>query len=171
MRRVIVLACAVAGCDWSLHRMQEQPRCEVNGTTAHFANGMCNQQPPEGVVAMEPPPQMPPITRELLFRGKDRFERICAPCHGVEADGNSYVAQMMTLRKPPSLVDAAAQKLADDRILTVMSTGYGLMPRYADIPATDRFAIFHFVRALQQREVSFTELPEPLQREAKQWLP
>lgn len=167
MKAAVVLVLA-AGCDWSLHRMQEQPRCEIDGT---FAGQPCDLQPPDGVVAMEPAFTPPPVTRALVERGRDRFARFCAPCHGVEADGNSYIARAMTLRRPPSLVDAAARSLSDDRVLTVMATGYGLMPAYAPaIPLADRFAILHFVRALQQREVPFDQLSHAQQQEARRWL-
>ena len=122
MRLAILLL--VAGCDWQLHRMQEQPRCETGGT---FRGESCMWMPPEGTVSMETPPTPPPVTRELVARGRNRFDTFCAPCHGIAADGNSYIARVMTLRRPPSLVDAAAASLPDDRILTVIDRGYGVV--------------------------------------------
>jgi hypothetical protein len=167
MRLALVLVLA-AGCDWSLHRMQEQPRCEVDGT---FAGQPCNMQPPDGVVAAEPPFTPPPVTRELVDRGRDRFERFCAPCHGVEGDGNSYIARVMTIRRPPSLVDSVVRGFPDDRLLTVIEHGYGLMPSYASaLPPRDRFAIIQFLRALQQRDVPFDQLSVVQQKEARPWL-
>jgi mono/diheme cytochrome c family protein len=161
----------LAGCDWSLHRMMETPGCDVHRATDLLPGGACDLEPPEGVVAMTPPAEPPPVTRAVLERGYDRFEKICAACHGVRADGVSYVGRAMTLRRPPSLVDASARKLADDRILTIITSGYGLMPSYASIAPADRYAILYFVRAMQRREVTLAELPAPLQAEAKQWLP
>jgi len=163
---------ALLGCDWSLHRMQEQPRCQVHQQTDLLPGGQCDQQPPPGVVAYGPAEPPPPVTRALLERGRDRFARFCAPCHGVAADGDSYVAQVMELRKPPSLVDQAASRLSDERIMTVMATGYGLMPSYAEpLALRDRYAILHFVRAMQGRVVAWSAL-EPAQRaEAMTWLP
>jgi len=77
----------------------------------------------------------------------------------------------MTLRSPPSLVDAAARSLPDDRVLFVIEHGYGLMPEYASaVPPPDRYAILHFVRALQQREVPFDQLPPAQREEARRWL-
>jgi hypothetical protein len=166
--RLALTLVLVAGCDWSLQRMQEQPRCELNGT---FAEQPCNMLPPDGVVAAEPPFTPPPVTRAYVERGRDRFERLCAPSHGVEADGNSYIARAMTLRRPPSLVDAAARSLPDQRIIEVIEHGYGLMPSYASaLPPRDRFAILHFVRAMQQRDVPFDQLPPAQQKEARPWL-
>jgi mono/diheme cytochrome c family protein len=167
----LLLLVALASCDWSLHRMQEQPRCTVHGTTALLPNGACDLEPPPGIVAMEEPAAPPPITRQLLDRGRDRFERICAACHGVAADGSSQVARAMTIRRPPSLVDQTASRLTDERILTVMATGYGLMPSYRAIVAPrDRYAILHFIRAMQRRELAVEELSPALQQEARRWL-
>ena len=160
---------ALAACDWSLHRMQEQPRCDRDGTL----NGrQCDMQPPDGIVAIDPPETPPPVTRDLIVRGRDRFSRFCAPCHGVAADGQSYIAHVMTERRPPSLVDAAAASLSDDRIFTVVTKGYGVMPSYgAAIPVRDRYAIMSYVRVLQHREIAFDQLTPAQQQEAKRWLP
>jgi mono/diheme cytochrome c family protein len=143
----------------------------VHGATALLPGGTCDQLPPDGIVAMEAATAPPPVTRSLLVRGRDRFERICAACHGPAADGVSQVARVMTLRRPPSLVDATAQKLDDTRILTVIATGYGVMPAYgAMVALPDRYAILHYVRALQQREVVIGELSPEQQAEAHRWL-
>lgn len=146
----VILAVAAAGCDWSLHRMQRQPRCEIESSAD------CNLAPPDGTVAMAPAPsaQPPPaLTRALIERGRDRFDRICAPCHGVLADGDSQVARAMTLRRPPPLIGAAAASLSDARILSVIESGYGVMPSYRAIVApADRYAILHYVRVLQHRD-------------------
>lgn len=168
-----VLLVAAAGCDWSLHRMQEQPRCTVHGATELLPGGSCDLEPPEGIVAMEPeaaaPP--PPVTRALLARGRDRFDRICAACHGLRADGDSQVARAMTLRRPPSLVDEAAARLSDERLATVIEAGYGVMPAFrAVLSPADRHAVLHYVRVLQQRAVALDELAPDLRAEARRWL-
>jgi mono/diheme cytochrome c family protein len=167
----LLLLLALASCDWSLHRMQESARCNVHGTTELLPDGSCDLQPPAGIVAMEEPTAPPPITRDLRARGRDRFERICAACHGVAGDGVSQVARAMSIRRPPSLVDQAASRLTDERILTVMASGYGLMPSYGAIVAPrDRYAILHFIRAIQHRELALEELSPALQQEAQRWL-
>lgn len=169
MRLAVLLL--VAGCDWSLHRMQEPSKCIVDGTTDFLPHGSCNLTPPEGIVPIAEPQAPPPITRALLGRGRDRFERICAACHGIHADGDSPVARAMMQRKPPSLVDATAAGLTDDRILTVITYGYGLMPEYASIIAPrDRYAILHYVRAIQHREIALDDLSPSQQAEARKWL-
>lgn len=171
--RLAVVLLAVGACDWSLHRMQEQPRCEAYEPTPWFANGACNQQPPDGVVSFNaaPPSGPPPITSALVDRGRDRFERFCAPCHGVLADGDSAVARDMRLRKPPSLVDERVAGLPDEKILTVIERGYGLMPAYGDLLVPDdRFAVLQYVRVLQRREIAVDQLPPDVRKEATSWL-
>lgn len=164
------LLLALAGCDWSLHRMQEPVGCTVNGATDLLDHGSCDLVPPPGIVAMTAAEPMPPITRALLDRGRDRFDRVCAACHGLRADGVSAVASSMTLRKPPSLVDATVTGFSDERILTVLEVGYGLMPSFHWIPAADRYAILHYVRALQHRVVALDQLSPTRRAEARQWL-
>ncbi len=169
MRLLVLLA--LAGCDWSLHRMQEPVGCTVHGTTTLLPGGRCDLTPPEGIVAMDPPAAPPPLTRALMVRGRDRFERICAACHGLAGDGQSQVARAMTLRRPPSLVDGAAAQLTDERIVTAMTTGYGLMPAYrALLSVPDRYAVLHYIRALQLRDVALGALSPPEQAEAARWL-
>jgi mono/diheme cytochrome c family protein len=165
---------ALAACDWSLHRMQDQPSCKPYESTGLLAAGACEQDPPDGVVAFDPAPEPAPppsVTRALLERGRDRFTRFCAACHGLAADGDSQVARAMVLRRPPSLVDAVAASLPDDRVLAVIASGYGVMPSYASVLAPrDRYAILHYVRALQQRAVPLASLPAAQQQEAMRWL-
>jgi mono/diheme cytochrome c family protein len=167
----LVLLLALVGCDWSLHRMQEPVGCTVHGTTTLLPAGSCDLMPPEGIVAMDPPAAPPPLTRALVQRGRDRFERICAACHGLAGDGRSEVARAMTIRRPPSLVDGAVARLTDDRIVTVMTAGYGLMPAYRGLLSVDdRYAILHYIRALQLRDVAVGELSSTERAEASRWL-
>jgi mono/diheme cytochrome c family protein len=166
----LALLVLLGGCDWSLHRMQEPVGCTVDGTTALLPHGSCNLQPPPNIVPMMTAEPAPAVTRALLERGRNRFERVCAACHGVTGDGVSAVARSMTLRKPPSLVDQTAMALSDERIFTVLETGYGLMPSYRWVTTADRYAILHYVRALQQRVVPLDELPPAQRAEAQQWL-
>jgi mono/diheme cytochrome c family protein len=175
MRRtpLLLAALGLASCDWSLHRMQQTDNCTVHGSTTLLPHGTCDMKPPAGIVAIDddslaPPP---PLTRELVVRGRDRFDRICAVCHGHAGDGDSPVARAMKLRRPPSLVDATVAAFDDARILTVMTTGYGLMPSYASIVTPrDRVAILHYIRVLQHRQIAFDELSPAEQQEAQQWL-
>jgi mono/diheme cytochrome c family protein len=168
------LAClALVACDWSLHRMSEQPKCKTDRDTPLLASGACNLRPPDGTVEWQrsEPTARPPRTRALLVRGRDRYERFCAPCHGVAGDGDSDVARAMTLRRPPSLIDEAARTLPDARLFETITHGYGVMPGYDEPLATDdRWAVIAFVHVLQSRDVAFDALTPAQQQEALQWL-
>jgi mono/diheme cytochrome c family protein len=114
-----------------------------------------------------------PVTLELLRRGRVRFEIHCAPCHGVAGDGESQVARIMTLRRPPSLVDARVQSFPPGRIYEVIVEGYGLMRSYApNLPLVDRWAIVNYMRALgASRNIALDALPPALRARAAEELP
>jgi mono/diheme cytochrome c family protein len=160
---------ALCACDWSLHRMQEQPKCT---TYAELAGEACALAPPDHLVAWQAAaPARPQRSRALLERGRDRFARLCAPCHGIAGDGDSDVARAMTLRKPPSLVDEKVRGFPDDRLYAAIARGYGLMPSYAGaLGDVDRWAVIEFVRALEAREVPLDALSSEQREEALSWL-
>jgi mono/diheme cytochrome c family protein len=178
-RRTVALVAltSLAGCErWDLNRMQDQPRCDPYEPTPLLPGGTCDQPLPAGVVAWTGAraevTAPPPLTRALVERGRDRFDRYCATCHGFAADGSSQVAENMVVRPPPSLVAPPVPNMTDLRIFNVITDGYGLMPAYADalVPA-DRWAIVHYVRALQRASgAALDELPTFLQEEARTWL-
>jgi mono/diheme cytochrome c family protein len=165
----LALLVVLAGCDWSLHRMQEQPKCGVDRT---LFGEPCDRELPDGVVAWQPePPPVPKPSRALVERGRDRFQRVCAPCHGILGDGDSDVARAMTLRRPPPLVDATVSGFDDARILRAITDGYGMMPSYAGLLATsDRYAVLYYLRVLQHRDAPLDELTAEQRQEATQWL-
>jgi mono/diheme cytochrome c family protein len=162
----------LAACDWSLHRMQDQPKCSAFAATDLLADRSCNMVAPDGIVGFQDEGEpRPPRTRALVLRGRDRFDRFCAPCHGVLGDGESDVARAMTLRRPPSLVDATVSGFDDSRIVIVITSGYGVMPGYRGALAPrDRWAVLEYVRVLQQRDASLDQLPASQREEAMRWL-
>jgi mono/diheme cytochrome c family protein len=177
---IATMTSQLGACDWSLHRMQDQPRCVSHAATELLPGGACDLVPPEGTVeASEPAASEPPATVPAAYasplatleRGQDRFTRFCAPCHGDAGDGDSAVATAMALRRPPSLVDATVTGFTDDRIATVVAHGYGAMPGYAgSLALSDRDAILAYLRVLQHRDVAVGELTAAQRREAMRWL-
>lgn len=172
-RGALAAALVVGGCDWSLHRMQEQPKCTTGAQTSLLPGGMCNLAPPSGTVAWRAdlPAPRPAVDRALLVRGRDRYDRFCAPCHGLAADSDAAVSRAMLRRRPPPLVDRVVAQMSDERIEHVIRLGYGMMPSYAEVLApADRWAIVAYVRVLQSREVELEALPLRLREEARSWL-
>jgi mono/diheme cytochrome c family protein len=90
-----------------------------------------------------------PVTKEVLERGRQRFNIYCSPCHGRLGDGNGMVPSR-GFKRPPSFHADAIRKLANGFIFDVITNGFGAMQDYAaQIPPADRWAIVSYVRALQ----------------------
>ncbi|WP_437594853.1 c-type cytochrome [Sorangium sp. So ce1000] len=172
-----------------LERMLSQRRFGPYQETDLFDNGSVMRHPPEGTVPNDRVTGDPeltdgftgetyvarvpvPVTLELLQHGKERFEILCAACHGVAGDGESEVARNMTLRRPPSLVDPRVQAFPPGRIYRVIVEGYGLMRSYeAQVPLMERWAIVAYVKALgKSRATALDALPPPLRERARKEL-
>jgi len=95
----------------------------------------------------------PPVTAELLARGRERFGIYCSPCHGYDGYGDGIIVAR-GFPHPPSFHDnrlrAAPAKLFFDTI----TNGYGVMYSYADrVDPADRWAIVAYIRALQESQL------------------
>jgi mono/diheme cytochrome c family protein len=103
------------------------------------------------------------VTREVLERGRQRFNIFCAVCHDRLGMGDGKIVQRGFTR-PPSLLDDLSRgfklrgqevrlrdQLPDGYIYEVVSNGFGAMPDYSSqIPPGDRWAIVAYVRVLQK---------------------
>lgn len=114
-----------------------------------------------------------PLTRDNLERGRERYDIHCAICHGRTGRGNGPVglrlnpkpSSFLTVagpvpfpnrptieQKPDRMDDGRVPKLVDGDIFDVITNGRSTMPAYgAQIPVEDRWAIIHYIRALQLR--------------------
>ena len=94
--------------------------------------------------------QLPvPLTKELLDRGRDRFEIFCTPCHGRVGTGDGAVTKR-GLRPPPSYHIQRLREAPVGHFFDVITNGFGIMPDYAgQVPPADRWAIAAYIRALQ----------------------
>jgi len=91
-----------------------------------------------------------PLTAAVLERGQDRFETYCSVCHGHTGLGDGPVIPRMT--QPPSLITGASTTWQDGKIFHMITMGRGAMlPYAAQLRPSDRWAIVHYVRALQKR--------------------
>jgi Cytochrome C oxidase, cbb3-type, subunit III len=104
-----------------------------------------------GKIGNNPGEVMPfAVTREVLDRGRERFNIFCAPCHSRLGDGNGFVPSRGFARKPPSFHDERLMKAPVGYFFDVITNGFGIMPDYAaQIPTQDRWDIIAYVRALQ----------------------
>jgi len=169
MRRALlpalaVAALAVAACRNDMHN---QAKMKPLRESKFFADGSSARPLPEGVVArgflradtahdrgMGPDGKfvldLPvPVTRELLLRGRERFNIFCSPCHGRLGNGQGMIVQR-GFKNPPSY---HIDRLRNERagyFFDVVTNGFGQMSSYApQVPPEDRWAIVAWIRTLQ----------------------
>ncbi len=99
------------------------------------------------------------ITREVMERGRDRYEIFCAPCHGLTGDGDGIVARRADqLREgawiPPSSYHTdLVRERPVGHLFNTITHGIRSMPAYGpQIPTPDRWAIVAYIRALQRSQ-------------------
>ena len=91
-----------------------------------------------------------PVTKEVLERGRERYNIYCAPCHSRVGDGKGFVPSRGFSRMPPSYHIPRLQKAPLGYFFDVMTNGFGIMPDYASqISPDDRWKIVAYIRALQ----------------------
>lgn len=88
-------------------------------------------------------------TQAILKRGQHIFNTYCIVCHGPAGEGDGSIIPKFP--RPPSLQSEKVSKWPDGRIYHVITAGQNLMPSYASqISSGDRWAVIHYVRALQR---------------------
>lgn len=171
---LLALIFVSAGCRIDMH---VQPYYRPLAKSDFFADGRSARNPVEGTVARGDlrddtylytgkvngalGDSLPfPLTREVLDRGRQRFNVYCTPCHGRVGDGNGFIPSR-GLRRPPSYHIERLRKVPLAYFFDVMTNGFGVMPDYsAQIPVRDRWAIAAYVRALQlSQNASSADVP------------
>jgi mono/diheme cytochrome c family protein len=109
-----------------------------------------------------------PVTKELLERGRERFNIFCSPCHGLDGDGSGMVT-IRGFRHPPSYHIDRLRRAPVGHFYDVIANGFGAMSDYAaQVPPRDRWAIIAYIRALQlSRNALASELPAGLRERLK----
>jgi mono/diheme cytochrome c family protein len=141
---------------------QRSARAPVEGTVAR---GQLHEDTYfyTGKIGSNPGDVMPfPVTKEVLERGRERYDIFCAPCHSRVGDGNGFVPSRGFARKPPSYHIPRLQKAPLGYFYDVITNGFGIMPDYASqIPPQDRWDIVAYIRALQLSQNATTaDVPE-----------
>ncbi len=87
--------------------------------------------------------------RQLIDRGRDRFNISCVPCHDLTGSGNGMVPRR-GFKFPPSYHTDRLRSQPLGYFFSVATQGHGQMPAYGDYLSTDdRWAIAAYVRTLQ----------------------
>ncbi len=88
-------------------------------------------------------------TATVMARGQNRFQTYCLVCHGPAGEGDGTIVPKFP--RPPSLQSDKIRNYQDGNIFHVITHGQNLMPSYAaQITPEDRWAIIHYIRALQR---------------------
>lgn len=149
---------------WTDGRGMRLPVADGNGRTAVVARGslpnqaLANKDATGAFVTKNPIPASAPV----LARGQERFDIHCAPCHGYSGQGGNdpVTGHGLTGRRWTVPIpnfhfvegkDNRVATLPDGEYFEVITYGKGTMPAYgARISPEDRWAIVHYLRALQR---------------------
>lgn len=157
-------ALVAIGCRQDMH---DQPKLEPLEAFTFFSNGMSSRDLVEGTVARgqlredkllhtglteddQFADALPmELDRELLKRGRNRFEAFCSPCHGRVGNGQGMVVQR-GFKHPKSFHEDRLRQSAVGYFFSVMTNGFGEMSSYAaQLSPEDRWAVAAYIRALQ----------------------
>ncbi len=171
----LLLVCA--GCRLDMH---VQPRYNPYAATDFFGDGQSARLPvagtyPRGELTLGPNELLYtgkvngqlaeafpfPVTRQVLDRGRQRFNIYCSPCHGYAGDGDGMIVQR-GFKRPPSFHEERLRAAPVGHFFDVITNGFGVMYPYGyRVPPRDRWAIIAYIRALQlSRRVPIDEVPE-----------
>src|SRR5215213_10855641 len=90
-----------------------------------------------------------PVTKEVVERGRERFNIFCSACHGMTGNGDGMIVRR-GFRRAASFNDDRLRNAPVGHFFDAITNGWGAMPAYApQIPVQDRWAIIAYIRALQ----------------------
>lgn len=90
-----------------------------------------------------------PVTKEIVDRGRERYEIFCSACHGLTGNGDGMIVRR-GFRRAASFNDDRLRQAPVGHFFDAITNGWGAMPSYASqIPVQDRWAIITYIRALQ----------------------
>lgn len=160
---LVALMAIAPGCR---QRMADQPAPRPLTPSAFFPDGRSSRPFVDGTVArgelrddealytgqaggqiVEELPYL--VNREMLDRGRERYDIFCAPCHDRVGEGQGMVVRR-GFAQPPTFHSQRLREVRNGYLFDVITRGFGRMPAYApQIPVADRWAIVSYIRALQ----------------------
>jgi mono/diheme cytochrome c family protein len=172
----IVIACGVSGfvMYWAIKlfpvappmsQMLDQARLDPQRPSGFFRDGHGMQRPAPGTVARgylgfgslsqdEAKALVNPLPRDraTLALGREKFSERCAVCHGPLANGDGSLTAAYGA-KPANLQAEQFRNYADGQIFWVITRGKNAMPSHAaDLTPDQRWAVVHYLRALQRAQ-------------------
>lgn len=174
----LAVALAAGGCRQDMH---DQPRYKPLAASEFFADGRSARPLVEGTVARgqlrvdqhyyagrsgdQFVTTFPfAVTREVLERGRERYDIFCSPCHGRLGFGDGMVVRR-GFRPPPSFHIERLREEPAGHYFDVITSGFGAMASYAaKVQPADRWAITAYIRALQLSQSARIEDAPPAER-------
>ncbi len=169
-------ALAITSCRQDMH---DQPRYDPLEASSLFRDGRASRPLVEGTIARgqlrlddhlyrgkaggEDATTFPfEVTREVLERGRERYQIFCAPCHDRTGNGRGMVVQR-GFRQPTSYHIERLRDAPPGYFFDVMTNGYGVMYSYASrVSPEDRWAIAAWIRVLQlSQNATLEDVPAP----------
>lgn len=157
--------------------MDDQPKFEAYESNDFFKDGNAMRTPVTGTVArggykaeIDSEQSNPlPLTRQNLELGRQRYDIYCTPCHGEIGNGKGIIAERgatLGYVMPSSFHDATVRNRPDGHYYVSIRDGIRNMGPYGSrISDTERWAIVHYVRALQRSQAaSSADLPEEVKQ-------
>jgi len=96
------------------------------------------------------------ITKDVVTRGKERYEIFCSVCHGLTGSGDGMIVRR-GFRRAASFNDDRLRQAPVGHFFDAITNGWGAMPAYApQIAPADRWAIIAYIRALQMSQQTQT---------------
>lgn len=157
--------------DSSIHlilNMDDQEKFEPFEKNTFFKDESAMRMPVAGTIArddkLEETPEHVyrtmknpvPLTSAVMERGQQRFNIYCSPCHGQVGDGKGIVAQRGMTQgfvPPTNFHSDDMRSKADGHYFHVITHGIRNMQPYAyQVSEDDRWAIVHYIRALQRSQ-------------------
>ncbi|MDX1640327.1 MAG: c-type cytochrome [Balneolaceae bacterium] len=152
--------------------MDYQERYNAQETNTFFDDNRAMRQPVEGTIARgqlrlddayyegldengELVEEIPvEVTREFIYRGKERYDIYCRVCHGGTGDGRGIIMTGQYGYVPaPSFHTENIRQMPDGHFYSAITNGIRTMPSYAtQIKVEDRWAIVAYIRALQRSQ-------------------
>ncbi len=152
--------------------MNFQERFNAQQENPFFEDGMAMRMPVEGTVARgnlrhdlalfegidddgEYIDEIPfDLTRDFLYRGKDRYDIFCQMCHGGTGDGRGIIMTGEYGYVPaPTFHRTESYDMPAGELYSAIANGIRTMPSYAtQISVEDRWAIVAYIRALQRSQ-------------------
>jgi hypothetical protein len=174
---IILLALATTACRQDMH---DQPRFEPLEKNDFYTDGRASRPVIAGTVARgqlniddhfytgkisgELATTFPfAITKDVLSRGRERYNIFCTPCHGALGYGDGMIVQR-GFRPPPSFHIQRLREAPAGHFFDVMTNGLGAMFDYRDkVSPADRWAITAYIRVLQlSQNAAIEDVPDEM---------